>query len=53
MEPGGDYWRRAIAELGMSDEELEDAGDGPVVKGDYPNLDRVYAKAWELREAEE
>jgi hypothetical protein len=55
MEPGADYLAAAMHELCVRDVELDvdgEAGD-LVVIGHSALLDAVYAKAWELREADE
>jgi hypothetical protein len=54
-QPRGDYLRQAMEDLGLEEDELEDPGSGAehVFVGDYPNLDRVYARAWELQAADE
>ena len=53
-EPGGDYFRQAMEELGLTDEDLEKPNEyRSIMVGDYPTLDRVYARAWELRRADE
>ena len=56
-EPGGSYVAEAMEALGVEDDDLEmlhpehERADVPM--GKYPVRDRVYAKAWELRNAEE
>lgn len=56
---GGDYFHRAVEDLGLDDDEdlkREEAavttqyGGNNVPRGEFPTFDRVMERAWELRE---
>lgn len=54
-EPGHEYFRAAMEDLELREDDLEDV-ENPhisVTIGDYPTLDCVYARAWEFRAADE
>lgn len=55
-QPSGNYWREAMDELNFEAADLEQvdrAHERNVPVGVYPNLDAVYARAWELERAEQ
>lgn len=54
--PGTDYFMAALAEFGLTDDEIEDVAldtSGSVPQGTYPIYDRVMERAWQLRGANE
>ena len=61
MEPGGVYLRVAMEDLGLTEEdlaaerkELERAGSTVnVPRGEYPIFDRIYERAWQIRDIED
>jgi hypothetical protein len=61
MEPGRYYFRDAMEDLGLAEEdlaaerkEMERAGIiGNVPRGSYPTFDRIYERAWHLRDVED
>jgi hypothetical protein len=61
MDPGRVYFREALEDLGLTEEdldaerkEIERAGiTGNVPRGQYPTFDRIYERAWQLRDVED
>lgn len=54
MQPEGYYFAAAMGELGLDQSDLEKVdAHSNIAVGDYPVLDSVYEKAWELHAADE
>ncbi len=61
MEPGKAYFRDAMEDLGLTEEdlaaerkEMERTGNTVnVPRGKYPTFDRIYQRAWHLRDIED
>jgi hypothetical protein len=59
-EPGASYFRDAMDDLGLTEEdlaaerkEMQSAGIADnVPRGAYPTFDRIYERAWHIRDIE-
>ena len=54
MQPNGCYVELAMEQLRLGPADIEEVepADSNIMIGDYPTLDRVFQRAWELADLE-